>query len=266
MCTERVVDLARDKGWTNAEFSLAGTPVKVEHWRPDWRERLDVDLKRYYGGVSWSDISEARAREREATVEVVVEPEEAPAGDHPFDAITYDGYACQGWCRLDATFGGCCLVVYPDEDDGPSDEQRELFDAFVASEFRWLPLLQRKLPVAMRKAVADGRIALPEPVPPTVAEFSDLARWLQRSEVSVEAQQGKNEGLVGISYFVRGTDWTVRARIRPGADTPDQLVRVSVHPIDECEADGELVQTGPDQYELVVTPKQEHDDGVELPL
>jgi hypothetical protein len=256
--------MARNREWTNAEFSPAGTSVALDHEHPDWRERISVDLERYYGGMSVRDIYEARVREYEATVGTATESEESPASDHPFDAITYDGYACQGWCRLDATFGGCCLVVYPDDDDGPSDEQRELFDAFVASEDRWLPLLQRKLPVALRKAVADGRIALSEPVPPTVAEFSDLARWLQRSEVSVEAQEGKTEGLVGISYTIRGTDWTVRARIRPGADSPDQLVRVSVHHIDECEADGELVQTGPNQHELVITPKQERDEGEEV--
>lgn len=263
MCTGRVVELARNRGWTNAEFSPAGTSVAVEHLRPDWHERIAVDLKRYYGGMSLREISEARARERETTVETATEPEESPASDHPFDDITYDGYACQGWCDLDAAFGGCCLVVYPDGDDGPSDEQRELFDEFVASSSRWLPHLQRKLPVALRKAVADGRIKLAEPVPPKVAEFSNLARWLQCSEVSVKAQEGKTEGLIEVSYSIRGTDWTVRARIRPGADTPGQLVRVSVHPIDECEADGELVQTGPDRYELVVTPKQERDEGEE---
>lgn len=278
LCSERVVDLARERGWTNVDFRAAGTCVRVHLGISDWRVRLDRQLALYNAGASWEevraavcgkpDISSARTPGSAAAQQPLDTPaasadEVSPAAAHPFDDMVDDGYACQGLCHLDAGFGDCSLLVFPDGDDGPSDEQRELFDAFVASEARWLPLLQRKLPVALRKAVAEGRIALPEPVPPTVAGFSDLARWLEAPDVSVEAQEGKTEGLVGISYTIRGTDWTVQAHIRPDADTPGQLVRVSVHIIGECEADCELVQTGPNQHELVITPKQERDEGEE---
>jgi hypothetical protein len=265
MCSERIVDLARERLWTNVSFTWLNSGIQLPTHSLRWRERLSVQVAMYIAGADSTAI-----RNVPVPGSVAEKPaagneweDEKGGGDHPFDDVVDDGYACQGRCQLEAGFGDCDLLVYPDGDDGPSDEQRELFDTFIASEARWLPLLQRKLTVALRKAVADGRIALAEPVPATVAEFSNIGRWIERPEVSVEAQEGKTEGLVGISYSIRGTDWTVNARIRPGDDSPDQLVRVSIHHIGECEADGELVQTGPDQYELVVIPKQEQDEGEE---
>lgn len=258
MCSERVVDLARERQWTNVRFWMLPGHVCLRHAHPDWRDKLDIHLHRYYSGVDLEDLYAVPAEtQRGASPETVGAQasgsghEETCGEPHPFDDLADDGTACQGQVELAAGFGLCDLLVFPDGDDGPSDEQRELFDAFVAGQEEWLPELRRKLAAILRKASKQGEIALAEPLPARVRDFAAFSRWLGSPDVSIGEQEDEAGEAVELSYPILGTDHVALARVRPGAEFPEPRVTASVQPWDMTETGGKFVRN-PDGSESIV--------------
>lgn len=234
VCSERIVDMAREQGWTNCAFTamLGIHAILVEHAFADWRDRLSARLAEFdFWNPSPVTASVYRQppflTEQESPPPSVTDPGAETPPEHPFDDLCDDGFASQGLCQLRAGFGTCGLLVFSDGEEETSGEQRALFDQFVASEERWLPVLQRKMAAILREAIAVANLTKLDPLPVNIPEYQELSRWLNVPDVSISAQDGTADGIVEISYAIRGTDFTVCALVRPDAKASDELVRVS---------------------------------------
>jgi hypothetical protein len=250
LCSARVIDLACRKQWTNFDFRPFGNgyyEVHVKHRDPNWRSLLEERLRQIDAGIPAEPIVAHAACAADASAE-------SPSGTHPFDNLDDDGTACQGKVDLAAGFGLCDLLVFPDGDDGPSDAQRELFDAFVASQEAWMPELLRQLAAILRKASRQAEIALSDPLPERVDNLATLSRWLKSPEVVIGEEGDEAGEAVELSYPIRGTDHVVRARVRSGSEPSTPRVSVFVQPWDMTETSGKIVRN-PDGSESIVVFK-----------